>query len=87
MIVDIFSSTALMGSDEMGMPVPAFQTEPGRYHITGCLEIAPEGVLKKRFGAVRPVLEAAGEAADSKICQTAMLQGGRPHHQLHGGRL
>ena len=53
-IVDIFSSTALMGSDEMGMPVPAFQMEPGRYHITGCLEIAPEGVLKKRFGAVRP---------------------------------
>ena len=65
-IVDIFSSTALMGSDEMGMPVPAFQTEPGRYHITGCLEIAPEGVLKKRFGAVRPVLEAAGEAV--KVC-------------------
>ena len=90
-IVDIFSSTALMGSNEMGMPVPAFQTEPGRYHITGCLEIAPEGVLKKRFGTVRPVLEAAGEAAcqglsaaDSKIRQTALLQRGRPHHQLHG---
>ena len=65
-IVDIFSSTALMGSDEMGMPVPAFQTEPGRYHITGCLEIAPEGVLKKRFGAVRPILEVAGEAV--KVC-------------------
>ena len=65
-IVDIFSSTALMGSDEMGIPVPAFQTEPGRYHITGCLEIAPEGVLKKRFGAVRPVLGAAGEAV--KVC-------------------
>ena len=65
-IVDIFSSTALMGFDEMGMPVPAFQTEPGRYHITGCLEIAPEGVLKKRFGAVRPVLGAAGEAV--KVC-------------------
>ena len=55
-----------MGSDEMGMPVPAFQMEPGRYHITGCLEIAPEGVLKKRFGTVRPVLEAAGEAV--KVC-------------------
>ena len=51
-IVNIFSSTVLMGSDEMGMPVPAFQMEPGRYHITGCLEIAPEGVLKKRFGTV-----------------------------------
>ena len=30
------------------------------------MEIAPEGVLKKRFGAVRPVLEAAGEAV--KVC-------------------
>ena len=65
-IVDIFSSTVLMGSEEMGMPVPAFQTEPGRYHITGCLKIAPEVVLKKRFGTVRPVLEAAGEAV--KVC-------------------
>ena len=57
-----------MGSDEMGMPVPAFQTEPGRYYISGsgCLEIAPEGVLKKCFGAVRPILEAAGEAV--KVC-------------------
>ena len=52
-----------MGSDEMGMPVPAFQTEPG---ISGCLKIAPEGVLKKRFSAVRPILEAAGEAV--KVC-------------------
>ena len=52
-----------MGSDEMGMPVPAFQTEPG---ISGCLEIAPEGVLKKCFSAVRPILEAAGEAV--KVC-------------------
>ena len=69
-IVDIFSSTVLMGSDEMGMPVPAFQTEPGRYHISGCLEIAPEGVLKKRFGAVRPVLEAAGEAVRCAYCRS-----------------
>ena len=34
---------------------------PG-YHISGCLEVAPEGVLKKRFGAVRPILEAVAEA-------------------------
>ena len=66
LIIDIFSSSVLMGSDEMGMPVPAFQTEPGRYHISGCLEIAPEGVLKKRFSAVRPILEAAGDAV--RVC-------------------
>ena len=55
-----------MGSDEMGMPVAAIQSEPGKYHIPGCLEIAPEGVLKKRFSAVQPILEAAGEAV--KVC-------------------
>ena len=64
LIIDIFSSSILMGSGEMGMP--AFQSEPGRYHISGCLEIAPEGFLKKRFGAVRPILEAAGVAV--KVC-------------------
>ena len=37
LIVVIFSSSILMGSDKMGMPVPAFQLEPGRYHISGCL--------------------------------------------------
>ena len=64
LIIDIFSSSILMGSDKMGMPVPAFQSEPGRNHISGCLEIAPEGILKKRFGAVGPILEAAGVAVN-----------------------
>ena len=66
LIVVIFSSSILMGSDKMGMPVPAFQLEPGRYHISGCLEIAPEGFLKKCLGAVRPILEAAVDAV--KVC-------------------
>ena len=37
LIIDIFSSSILMGSTEMGMPVSAIQPEPGRYHISGCL--------------------------------------------------
>ena len=48
------------------MPVAPFQSEPGKYHIPGCLEIAPEGVLKRGFSAVRPILEAAGDAV--KVC-------------------
>ena len=50
----------------MGMPVAPFQSEPGKYHIPGGLEIAPEGVLKRRFSAVRPILKAAGDAM--KVC-------------------
>ena len=72
LIVDIFSSSCLMGSDEMGMPVAPFQSEPGKYHIPGCLEIAPEGILKRRFCAVRPKLEAAGDAV--KVCLLPILR-------------
>ena len=37
LFLDIFSSTVLMGVGRDGDAVPAFQTEPGRYHISGCL--------------------------------------------------
>ena len=62
LIIDIFSSAVYMGSGEMGMPVAAFQSEPGKYHTSCYLETAPYAMLKQRFAAVRPILEAAGEA-------------------------
>ena len=39
-IIDIFSSAVHMGSDEMGMPVAAFQSEPGKFHISVYLDTA-----------------------------------------------
>ena len=60
---DPFSSTAYMGSDESGMSRPAFQAGPGCFHLRGCLEVAPEAVLRLRFNTIRPLMEAAGEAA------------------------
>ena len=50
----------------MGMPVAPFQSQAGKYHIPGCLEIAPEGVLKRCFSAVWSILEATGDAV--KVC-------------------
>ena len=47
LIIDIFSSSCLIGSDEMGMLVAPFQSELGNYHMPGCLEIAPEEVLQR----------------------------------------
>ena len=44
--LDLFSNTVYMGSDEFGMPVPAFKTSAGSYHLSGCLEIAPEAFLQ-----------------------------------------
>ena len=32
------------------------------YHLTGCVEVAPEAVLRKRFELMQPVLEAVGNA-------------------------
>ena len=51
-----------MGSDESGMPVPAFKNSSGTYHMSGCLEVAPEAFLHKRFSMVHRVLEGTGAA-------------------------
>ena len=32
------------------------------YHLTGCVEVAHEAVLRKRFELMQPVLEAVGNA-------------------------
>ena len=44
------------------MPLPAFQTGPGCFHMLGCLEVAPEAILRWRFNTIRPLMEAEGEA-------------------------
>ena len=62
-----------MGSDESRMPAPAFKNSSGTYNMSGCLEVAPEAFLRKRFSLVRHMLEAAGEA--TIICALAL-----PHY-------
>ena len=68
--IDLFSNSIFMGSDDFGMPVPAFKNSSGTYHMTGCLEVTPEAVLRKRFSLVRWVLDAAGSA--TIICALAL---------------
>ena len=60
--IDLFSNSIYMGSDDSGMPIPVFKTSTGTYHMSGCLEVAPEAFLRKRFRVVHRVLEAAGAA-------------------------
>ena len=59
-----------MGSDNNGMPVPGFKNSSGTYHMSGCLEVAPEAFLRKHFSLVRRVLEVAGSA--TIICALAL---------------
>ena len=67
--IDLFSNSIFMGSND-GMPVSAFKNSSGTYHMSGCLEVAPEAFLRKCFSLVRRVLEAAGSA--TIICALAL---------------
>ena len=69
LIIDIFSSAVYMGSDEMGMPVAAFQSEPWKYHISGYLETAPYAMLKRHFTAIRPILKPLVMRSVSACCR------------------
>ena len=60
--LDLYSNSIYMGSDEFGMPVPAFKSPSGSYHMTGCLETAPEAFLRKRFSLIKPMLQLVGNA-------------------------
>ena len=44
------------------MPVPAFKSLTGAYHMTGCVETAPEAILRKRFSLVRNLLQLVGNS-------------------------
>ena len=68
--IDLFSNSIFMGSDDNGMPVPASKNSSGMYHMSGCLEVAPEAFLRKHFSLVRRVLEAADTA--TIICALAL---------------
>jgi len=47
-IIDAWSNSAYLGTDENGFPVKASRSQvDGRYHIEGDLQIAPLGVFKK----------------------------------------
>ena len=59
MIVDIFSNTAFMGTDERGIPMLPEKGEDGRFHITGSLEVAPQSILKRSMALCSPILAAA----------------------------
>ena len=59
---DIFSNCMFMGSNSCSMSIPTFKVPGSRYHITGCVEVAPEAVLQKRFLSLKPALEAVDAA-------------------------
>jgi hypothetical protein len=62
-ILDIWSNSAFLGTDELGLPLRAVRdSSDGRYHVLGPLQAAPRTVFQKILDDARPVLDAAGEA-------------------------
>ena len=69
--LDLYSNTVYMGSDEFGMPVPAFKTSSGSDHMSRCLETALEAFLRKSFSLIRNLLQLVGSA--TIICVLPLL--------------
>jgi hypothetical protein len=46
-VLDLISNIAYMGTDEDGLPSPAFRSGDGTYHIPGSLTTAPPTTIKK----------------------------------------
>ena len=62
-IIDLWSNSAYMGTDEMGLPSkPVKDGLDGRYHILGQLQAAPKPMFQKLVHMARDLLSAAGEA-------------------------
>jgi len=59
-VIDLWSNSAYMGTDEFGLPVRAAKnTSDGKYHIVGDLQAAPKTVFEKIMQDSIPVLDAA----------------------------
>jgi hypothetical protein len=64
MILDLWSNSAYMGTDEMGLPCKAFKSgDDNKYHITGQLQAAPKPVFQKILKDAIPLIGAADEAS------------------------
>jgi hypothetical protein len=46
-VLDLLSNTAYMGTNEDGLPLPAFRADDGSYHVIGTLTTAPPTTIKK----------------------------------------
>jgi hypothetical protein len=62
LVLDIFSNSAFMGTDNRGLPLPASQDGDGTYHIEGQLDIAPLRSLTIVASMGKKLIEAAGSA-------------------------
>jgi hypothetical protein len=60
-VVDLWSNSAIMGTDDQGLPCRAHKI-PGdsKYHIIGKMQAAPRTLFEKVMGEAKPIFDAAG---------------------------
>jgi hypothetical protein len=64
LVVDIWSNSACMGTDEIGTPCRAQRgSTDGKFHICGQLQAAPKTIFKHLLQETLPVIGAAGGAS------------------------
>ena len=62
-VIDLWSNSSFMGTDELGLPCKAYRSElDKRYHILGPLQAAPKQVYKHVLKEAAPLLEACSGA-------------------------
>jgi hypothetical protein len=86
--MDLWSNSAVMGTDEFGMPCRAVK-QHGTYHIVGHLQAAPRTVFQKGMEESRQILAAAGTAAKIFVASFARYVAGKccmdPSHVTNFG--
>ena len=63
LVVDLWSNSSFLGSDENGYPLrPTKSAVDGRYHIEGDLQVAHKGVFQRIYQDATPIFDVAHPA-------------------------
>ncbi len=69
-VLDLLSTTAYMGTDVNGLPLPVERAGDGRYHIPGSLTTAPPTILKKVLEICNILVDPIKQTIVVLVCPT-----------------
>jgi hypothetical protein len=69
-VLDLLSNTAYMGTDEDGLPLPAFRAGDSSYHIAGTLTTTPPTTMKKTLDMCSQLGKKLNNSRVILICPT-----------------
>jgi hypothetical protein len=69
-VLDLLSNTAYMGTDDEGLPLPAFRSGDGSYHVAGTLTTAPPTTLKKTLDLCTQIGKKLASTKVILVCTT-----------------